>query len=150
VLDADLQDPPELLPDMMRALDAGADVADGQRIEHDGELVQESCRSRFCRLLLRMTDVPIPPTPGAPSYSRVNFGSGNGFIANAISAATWCASRSISERLDRLALYYRRDLTELVERLAAAAEHAVEAKLTSQALAPDIPYARGWARLLKR
>ena len=37
VIDADLQDPPELLPEMMRLMDNGADVVYGQRVERDGE-----------------------------------------------------------------------------------------------------------------
>src|SRR5208337_4603895 len=32
LIDADLQDPPELLPEMMAAMDAGADVAYARRI----------------------------------------------------------------------------------------------------------------------
>jgi glycosyltransferase involved in cell wall biosynthesis len=65
VLDADLQDPPELLPDMMRVMDAGADVVYGQRIERDGERwFKKVTAAAFYRLLLRMTDVPIPPDTG--------------------------------------------------------------------------------------
>jgi len=37
IIDADLQVPPELLPQMMAAMDAGADVVDGQRRERQGE-----------------------------------------------------------------------------------------------------------------
>ena len=37
VIDADLQDPPELLPEMMRLMDDGADVVYGQRVQRDGE-----------------------------------------------------------------------------------------------------------------
>ena len=37
ILDADLQDPPELLPEMMRLMDEGADVVFGQRRHRDGE-----------------------------------------------------------------------------------------------------------------
>jgi glycosyltransferase involved in cell wall biosynthesis len=65
VLDADLQDPPELLPDMMRAMDAGADVAYGQRIERDGERwFKKFTAAAFYRVLLRMTDAPIPLDTG--------------------------------------------------------------------------------------
>jgi dolichol-phosphate mannosyltransferase len=62
LIDADLQDPPELLPETMAALDAGADVAYAKRISRDGE-------SRFKRLtaglfyrflhLLSKTDLPL-------------------------------------------------------------------------------------------
>src|SRR5450755_2036865 len=37
ILDADLQDPPELLPEMMRSMDQGADVVYGQRRSRTGE-----------------------------------------------------------------------------------------------------------------
>jgi len=37
MLDADLQDPPELLPEMMARMDAGYDVVYGQRIRRAGE-----------------------------------------------------------------------------------------------------------------
>jgi len=37
VIDADLQDPPELLTEMMQLMDSGADVVYGQRVERDGE-----------------------------------------------------------------------------------------------------------------
>lgn len=65
VIDADLQDPPELLPEMMRLMDNGADVVYGQRLERDGETwFKRVSASAFYRLLLRMTDVPIPPDTG--------------------------------------------------------------------------------------
>jgi polyisoprenyl-phosphate glycosyltransferase len=35
VIDADLQEPPELLPEMMRLMDEGADVVYGQRIQRE-------------------------------------------------------------------------------------------------------------------
>ena len=38
IIDADLQDPPELLPKMMQALDEGADVAYGSRVSRDGRV----------------------------------------------------------------------------------------------------------------
>jgi polyisoprenyl-phosphate glycosyltransferase len=65
VIDADLQDPPELLPEMMRLMDGGADVVYGQRFERDGETwFKRVSASAFYRLLLRMTDVGIPPDTG--------------------------------------------------------------------------------------
>jgi polyisoprenyl-phosphate glycosyltransferase len=65
VIDADLQDPPELLPEMMRLMDEGADVVYGKRIERDGETWFKKVSARaFYRLLLRITDVPIPPDTG--------------------------------------------------------------------------------------
>lgn len=65
VIDADLQDPPELLPEMMRLMDGGADVVYGQRVERDGETWFKRVSARvFYRLLLRITDVGIPPDTG--------------------------------------------------------------------------------------
>jgi glycosyltransferase involved in cell wall biosynthesis len=65
VIDADLQDPPELLPEMMRLMDDGADVVYGQRVERDGETWFKRVSARvFYRLLLRVTDVGIPPDTG--------------------------------------------------------------------------------------
>jgi len=65
VIDADLQDPPELLPDMMQLMDDGADVVYGQRVGRDGETWFKKVSARtFYRLLLRMTDVPIPQDTG--------------------------------------------------------------------------------------
>ena len=65
VIDADLQDPPELLPHMMQLMDDGADVVYGQRVERDGETWFKKVSARtFYRLLLRMTDVPIPQDTG--------------------------------------------------------------------------------------
>jgi len=65
VIDADLQDPPELLPDMMQLMDDGADVVYGQRIAREGETWFKKVSARvFYRLLLCMTDVPIPRDTG--------------------------------------------------------------------------------------
>jgi dolichol-phosphate mannosyltransferase len=65
VIDADLQDPPELLPEMMRLMDDGVDVVYGQRVERDGETWFKRVSARvFYRLLFRMTDVAIPPETG--------------------------------------------------------------------------------------
>ena len=65
VIDADLQDPPELLPEMMRLMDGGADVVYGQRVERDGETwFKRVSATAFYRLLLRMTDIGIPPDTG--------------------------------------------------------------------------------------
>ncbi len=65
IIDADLQDPPELLGQMMATLDAGSDVAYGQRIQRDGETwFKKSSASIFYRLLRRLTDAPIPADTG--------------------------------------------------------------------------------------
>ncbi|HVZ70383.1 MAG TPA: glycosyltransferase family 2 protein [Rhizomicrobium sp.] len=65
IIDADLQDPPELLAQMMAALDAGADVAFGQRIHRDGETwFKKASAKAFYRVLRRLTDAPIPADTG--------------------------------------------------------------------------------------
>ncbi len=65
VIDADLQDPPELLPDMMRLMDGGADVVYGQRLAREGEtLFKRASASAFYRLIGRLTDVEIPTDAG--------------------------------------------------------------------------------------
>ena len=65
IIDADLQDPPELLPDMMALMDQGADVVYGQRRQRDGEsLFKRATAAAFYRLIGRMTDVEIPLDAG--------------------------------------------------------------------------------------
>ncbi|MGQ0384619.1 MAG: glycosyltransferase family 2 protein [Gammaproteobacteria bacterium] len=65
VIDADLQDPPELLPRMMQAADEGADVVYGQRSSRQGESwFKRATASVFYRLLRRLTDVDIPADTG--------------------------------------------------------------------------------------
>jgi len=65
ILDADLQDPPELLPDMMKAMDADADVVYGVRRHREGEsTLKLATAALFYRLIERLTDVPIPRDAG--------------------------------------------------------------------------------------
>ena len=65
IIDADLQDPPELLPDMMALMDQGADVVYGQRRQRDGEsLFKRATAAGFYRLINRLTDVDIPADAG--------------------------------------------------------------------------------------
>ncbi len=65
VIDADLQDPPELLPKMLAKLSQGYDVVYGQRIARRGEtLFKRFTAAGFYRLLDRMIDVPIPRDTG--------------------------------------------------------------------------------------
>lgn len=65
VLDADLQDPPELLGKMMELMDQGADVVYGQRAHRHGEtLFKRITALVFYRLLRSMTDVDIPVDVG--------------------------------------------------------------------------------------
>jgi len=69
IIDADLQDPPELLPDMIALMDegpgGGADVVYGQRRLREGEsLFKRASAAAFYRLIGRLTDVEIPPDTG--------------------------------------------------------------------------------------
>ena len=65
IIDADLQDPPELLPQMMRLMDEGADVVYGQRTSRAGETTfKRSTAAVFYRLLHRFTDTSIPLDAG--------------------------------------------------------------------------------------
>jgi len=64
-IDADLQDPPELLPDMLRLMDAGVDVVYGKRRTRAGETwFKKQSASLFYRLLNRLSDVYLPQDAG--------------------------------------------------------------------------------------
>src|SRR5437899_5866486 len=66
IIDADLQDPPELLPEMMKLMDQmGADVVYGRRRQREGDsLFKRATAAAFYRLIGRMTDVEIPLDAG--------------------------------------------------------------------------------------
>ncbi|MCB1761474.1 MAG: glycosyltransferase family 2 protein [Gammaproteobacteria bacterium] len=65
VLDADLQDPPELIPEMLAEWRRGIDVVLMQRRERLGESVMKRfSASLYYRLLNRLSDSPIPPDVG--------------------------------------------------------------------------------------
>lgn len=65
ILDADLQDPPELLGPMMAAMDAGPDVVYGQRTARPGETwFKTATASLFYRILRSLSDVDIPRDAG--------------------------------------------------------------------------------------
>jgi len=65
IIDADLQDPPELLPDMMALMDDGADVVYGQRRRREGEgILKRATATLFYRLIGRMAEVDIPCDTG--------------------------------------------------------------------------------------
>ena len=65
VLDADLQDPPELLPEMMRLMDDGADVVYGQRETRLGETwFKRHSAAWFYRVLNWLVDIRIPTDTG--------------------------------------------------------------------------------------
>jgi len=65
ILDADLQDPPELLPEMMRRMDGGCDVVYGQRVKRTGEgWFKQLAALVFYRILNRLVDIEIPVDTG--------------------------------------------------------------------------------------
>ena len=66
IIDADLQDPPELLPEMLRTMDAArADVVYGVRKTRRGDTAFKRATAHgFYRLLSRATEVDIPLDTG--------------------------------------------------------------------------------------
>lgn len=65
VIDADLQDPPELLPQMMARMDAGAEIVYGQRVSRDGETrFKKVTAAAFYRLLAHLAEISIPVDTG--------------------------------------------------------------------------------------
>jgi len=65
LIDADLQDPPEVVPEMVAKWREGFDVVYGTRTEREGETAFKRVTAKaFYRLLNRMSDVPIPLDTG--------------------------------------------------------------------------------------
>ena len=65
MMDADLQDPPELLTDMMFMMDRGFDVVYGRRKERRGETIFKKVSAyAFYRMLNLMSDIDIPQDTG--------------------------------------------------------------------------------------
>jgi polyisoprenyl-phosphate glycosyltransferase len=60
VLDGDLQDPPELLPEFFAKLDEGWDVVYGIRRQRRGAVLKRLSYFIFYRLLHRLADIDIP------------------------------------------------------------------------------------------
>ena len=64
VLDGDLQDPPEMLPELFAKLDEGWDVAYGIRRLRRGAILKRLSYFIFYRLLHRLADIDIPLDAG--------------------------------------------------------------------------------------
>jgi glycosyltransferase involved in cell wall biosynthesis len=65
VMDADLQDPPELLPKMLDLFHAGYDVVSPQRVSRESETAfKRWTAALFYRLLSRMAEQPLTPDVG--------------------------------------------------------------------------------------
>lgn len=64
-IDADLQDPPEVIAELVKAWENGADIAYGKRLKREGETVFKKLTA-FCyyRLLNAMSAYPIPLDTG--------------------------------------------------------------------------------------
>jgi polyisoprenyl-phosphate glycosyltransferase len=64
-IDADLQDPPELIEQMVGKWREGFDVVYATRLRRDGEgLIRRFSARYFYRIFDRITDIPIPPDTG--------------------------------------------------------------------------------------
>ena len=65
LIDADLQDPPELLSAFMQKMDEGFDVVYGQRVSRDGETMFKLASAKlFYRILSRVSITSIPVDTG--------------------------------------------------------------------------------------
>ena len=65
IIDADLQDPPELIPEMLKLWEAGNDVIYGKRKTRDGESVFKLFTAKmFYKTLNALSDVEIPKDTG--------------------------------------------------------------------------------------
>jgi len=65
VIDADLQDPPELIPDMVRAWQAGSDIVRMRRASRASESWLKKATARaFYRAIGRIGEIDIPPDVG--------------------------------------------------------------------------------------
>jgi dolichol-phosphate mannosyltransferase len=65
LMDADLQDPPDVIPDLIAKWRSGADVVYGVRAERAGETwFKRATASGFYRLIRRITNVDIPLDTG--------------------------------------------------------------------------------------
>lgn len=65
VIDADLQDPPELIPEFLRYWQDGYDVVYAQRTRREGETwLKKSTASAFYRLMQRVGQVQLPRDTG--------------------------------------------------------------------------------------
>ena len=65
MIDADLQDPPELLPAMMTMMDEGVEVVYGKRTKRRGEsLFKRTTAAAFYRIMSKLAEVDIPIDAG--------------------------------------------------------------------------------------
>ena len=63
-LAVDLQDPPAMLPDMVRKWEEGYEIVAGARIEREEGLALRTCRRLFYRIVNRLSSFEIPENVG--------------------------------------------------------------------------------------
>lgn len=65
IIDVDLQDPPEVIPQMVKAWENGADIAYGKRVKREGEtFMKKFTAACYYRLLKSMSATAIPLDTG--------------------------------------------------------------------------------------
>ena len=65
VMDADLQDPPDVIPEMLERWQSGADVVYAvRRVRHGETWFKRTSAAAFYRMLNKLSDVPIPTDTG--------------------------------------------------------------------------------------
>ena len=65
IIDVDLQDPPELIPDMVKRWEEGVDIVYGKRLKRQGETIFKKLTAAvYYRLLAWMSAYPIPLDTG--------------------------------------------------------------------------------------
>lgn len=65
IIDSDLQDPPELIPEFIKQWRSGFDMVYAQRLERDGETgFKKATAHAFYRVIQRLSRVPIPEDTG--------------------------------------------------------------------------------------
>ncbi len=65
IIDVDLQDPPELIPQMVKLWEEGADIVYGKRVKRKGEtFLKKLSAAMYYRLLSAMSAYPIPLDTG--------------------------------------------------------------------------------------
>ncbi len=65
IIDADLQDPPEMIPEMIESWKQGADLVNMRRISRFGDgLIKRSTARLFYKIINQLSEVPIPADVG--------------------------------------------------------------------------------------
>ncbi|MEO8502785.1 MAG: glycosyltransferase family 2 protein [Acidobacteriota bacterium] len=64
LIQADLQDPPELIPDFLRLWEEGWDVAYGKILGRKENFILRTLRRQYYRMVSQLSDIPIPENAG--------------------------------------------------------------------------------------